>query len=66
VGVTLCEPAVGRSPLQAPVAVQAVAFVDDQLTVAVCPVAMLAGLIAMVTVGSWLPPPVERLAQKPN
>ncbi len=66
VGVTLCEPAVGRSPLQTPVAVQAVAFVDDQLTMAVCPVAMLAGLIVMVTVGGWLPSPVARLAQKPN
>lgn len=66
VGVKLWEPAVGRAPLQAPLAVQPVAFVDDQLTVAVCPITMLAGSTVMVTAGGWSPPPADRSAQKPN
>ncbi len=47
-----CEPLVPKVPLQAPVAVQEVALVDDQVSVELEPLAMLVGLAARVTVGA--------------
>ena len=46
-----CEPAVASEPLQPPEAVQAVALVDDQVSVALWPTVMEVGTTAMVTVG---------------
>jgi hypothetical protein len=40
VGVTVCEPLVASVPLQLPLAVQLVASVDDQVSVAVLPTAI--------------------------
>jgi hypothetical protein len=47
-----CEPAVGSLPVQAPEAVQVVAFVDDQVKVEAPPLATLVGLAASDTVGA--------------
>jgi hypothetical protein len=44
-------PCVDFVPLQAPEAVQELAFVDDQLSVALWPTEMLAGFAFRVTVG---------------
>jgi hypothetical protein len=52
VGVTVSVPLVGCVPLQAPLAVQDVAFVEDQVSVALCPSASEAGLIESVTLGA--------------
>lgn len=50
-GPTCCDPDVALPPLQAPEAVQAVAPVDVQVTVAEPPAVTLAGLAAIDTVG---------------
>jgi hypothetical protein len=47
-----CEPAVGSAPLQPPEAVQAVAFVDDQVSAEVAPLLIVAGLAVRVTAGA--------------
>ena len=52
VGVTVSVPLVGCVPLQAPLAVQDVAFVEDQVSVALCPSVIDVGLIERVTVGA--------------
>ena len=44
-------PFVTRDPLQPPLAVQAVALVDDQVSVVLAPAATLAGLAESDTVG---------------
>ena len=44
-------PLVASAPLQAPLAVQAVALVEDQVSVLLLPSSRLAGSAAMVTVG---------------
>ena len=46
------EPEVERAPLQPPEAVQPVALVDDQLSVAAAPLATLLGVAVRVTVGT--------------
>ena len=46
------EPDVERAPLQPPDAVQPVAFVDDQVSVAASPLATLVGVAVSVTVGA--------------
>ena len=46
------EPAMARAPLQPPEAVQAVAFVEDQVNVDAAPPATLVGLAVSVTVGA--------------
>jgi hypothetical protein len=46
------EPLVPKVPDQAPVAVQEVALVADQVSVELLPLTMLAGLAARVTVGA--------------
>ena len=46
-----CEPLTARVPAQAPEAVQAVALVEDQLSVAVPPLVMALGPTLKVTVG---------------
>lgn len=51
VGVTEAVPDVGRLPLQAPDAVQAVALADDQESVLAAPATMADGLAPRVTVG---------------
>jgi hypothetical protein len=51
-GVTLKVPLVFWVPLQAPLAVQEVAFVDDQLSVALWPSAIEVGSTEKVTVGA--------------
>jgi hypothetical protein len=48
----LADPAVARLPDQAPLAVHAVASVDDQVRVALPPLATLVGLAVKVTVGA--------------
>jgi hypothetical protein len=49
--VTIIVPLVFRAPLQPLLAVQLVAFVDDQLSVALCPSVMVVGVTEMCTVG---------------
>jgi hypothetical protein len=51
-GVSLAVPLVGWAPVQLPLAVQAVAFVDDQVSVLLAPTVRLAGLALIVTVGA--------------
>ena len=64
-----CEPLTGLAPDQAPEAVQAVALVADQVSVALLPLATVLGFAASVMVGTgcvtetvadWaaLPPPL--------
>ena len=48
----LCVPLVARLPLQAPLAVQLVALVEDHVSVEEPPLATLAGAAVSVTVGS--------------
>ena len=52
-----CEPEVALTPDQAPEALQESASVDDQVSVAVAPLAIDPGLAASDTVG-WMAPPV--------
>ncbi len=47
-----CEPLVGSLPDQAPEALQAVAYVDDQVRVALAPLVMALGPTLKLTVGS--------------
>ncbi len=47
-----CEPLVAKVPDQPPEAVQAVAFVEDQVKVEVAPLATVVGLALSVTVGA--------------
>ena len=51
-GATLEVPLVACVPLQAPLAVQEVAFVEDHVSVALSPTVIEVGLIARVTVGT--------------
>jgi len=51
-GLTLNEPLVASVPVQPPLAVQDVAFVLDQVSVALPPAAMDAGLAVKVTMGA--------------
>jgi len=51
-GVTDCVPLVASVPLQAPLAVHEVASVDDQVSVALLPSAMLVGLTEIMAVGA--------------
>lgn len=51
-GPVLADPAVARAPLQAPLAVQVVAFVDDQVSVELAPLTTEVGLALMKTVGA--------------
>lgn len=51
VGV-VCEPAVASEPLQPPEAVQEVAFVDDQVSIDVAPLATVVGFAVRITVGA--------------
>ena len=46
------EPEIERAPLQPPEAVQPVALVDDQFSVAAAPLATLLGVAVSVTVGA--------------
>ena len=48
----LCEPLTGLAPDQDPEAVQAVALVADQVSVALLPLATVLGLAARVMVGT--------------
>ena len=48
----VCEPLTGLAPDQDPEAVQAVALVADQVSVALLPLATVLGLAASVTVGT--------------
>ena len=48
----LCEPLTGLAPDQEPEAVQAVALVADQVSVALLPLATVLGLAARVMVGT--------------
>jgi hypothetical protein len=48
----VCEPAVGSAPLQPPEAVQAVALVEDQVSVDVAPLLTVAGFAVRVTAGA--------------
>lgn len=48
----VCVPAVASEPPQPPEAVQAVALVDDQVSVEVAPLWTVAGLAAKVTAGA--------------
>jgi hypothetical protein len=59
VGVTVMLPPVGSAPLQAPLAMQEVAPVDDQVRVALCPSAIEPLLNASCTLGATalMPPP---------
>lgn len=52
VGVSLAVPDTGSAPLQAPLAVQAVALVDDHVRVAAAPTVTDVGLTVIVTVGA--------------
>ena len=47
-----CEPLMALTPDQAPEAVQAVAFLDDQVKVALLPLVIVLGLAAKATVGA--------------
>jgi hypothetical protein len=51
-GVSLTLPAVACVPLQAPLAAQAVALVEDQVTTTLWPIVMDAGLTDSVNVGA--------------
>ena len=51
-GPVLSLPLVAFAPLQAPLAVQAVALVDDQLSVLAWPLSTLDGSAVRVTVGA--------------
>jgi hypothetical protein len=57
-----CEPLVALEPVQAPEAVQAVAFVVDQLNVELLPLAMELGLAARLTVGAGVGEVTETVA----
>lgn len=48
----VCEPAVASAPLQPPEAVQAVAFVEDQVNADVAPLLTVAGFAVRVTAGA--------------
>ena len=48
----LCEPLVGLLPLHAPEAVQEVAWVEDQVNVALPPLVTEVGFAVSVTVGT--------------
>jgi hypothetical protein len=48
----VCEPAVASAPLQPPEAVQAVAFVEDQVSADVAPLLTVAGFAVRVTAGA--------------
>ena len=50
-GVTLCVPLLACAPLQLLLAVQLVALLDDQLSVALCPSVIEFGVTEMFTVG---------------
>jgi hypothetical protein len=50
----LVEPLVASDPLQPPEALQAVAFVDDQVNADLAPLATVLGLAVKVTVGAAL------------
>src|ERR1700722_508427 len=50
VGVTISLPLVACVPLQEPLAVQEVAFVEDHVSVALCPSVIEVGLIERLTV----------------
>jgi hypothetical protein len=52
VGVSVAVPLVDWLPLQAPLAVHAVAFVDDQVSVALAPSVIVVGFTEIVTVGA--------------
>ena len=52
VGVTLCVPAVAMVPVQPLLAVQVVALVEDQLSVALCPSVIEVGVTESVMVGN--------------
>lgn len=52
VGVTDCVPLVASAPLHAPLAVQAVAFVDDHVSVAVPPSVIVVGFTVISAVGA--------------
>jgi hypothetical protein len=49
-----CVPLTGSVPDHAPEAVHEVALVDDQVIVALPPLAMMLGLGLIVTVGAWV------------
>jgi hypothetical protein len=51
-GVSFAVPLVASLPLQLPLAVHAVAFVDDQVSVLLDPTVRLVGLALIVTVGT--------------
>lgn len=51
-GVTVALPPVACAPLHPPLAVQAFAFVEDQVSVALCPTVIEVGLTESVTVGA--------------
>ena len=70
-----CVPLVALAPVHAPEAVQVAASVDDQVRLALAPLAMLCGLAVIVTVGAGgvtvtvadcetLPPPPVQLSVK--
>lgn len=49
--VSVAVPLVASLPLHAPLAVHAVAFVDDHVSVVLVPATMLVGFAAIATVG---------------
>ena len=51
-GLSACVPRVACAPLQAPLAVQEVASVEDQVSVALAPTVMVVGATEIVTVGA--------------
>ena len=51
VGVSPTEPLVVCAPLQAPLAVHEVAFVEDQVKVELCPTVIVVGAALMLIVG---------------
>jgi hypothetical protein len=55
VGLTLCVPDPDLPPLHAPLAVQELALVDDQVSVAESPEVMLEALASRETVGAAAP-----------
>ena len=57
-----CEPLVALEPVQAPEAVQEVAFVVDQRKVELLPLAMELGLAARLTVGAGVGEVTETVA----
>jgi len=52
VGEIGSDPLTGWAPVQFPLAEHEVAFVDDHVTVADCPILIVVGLTEMVTVGA--------------